>query len=140
MAVQYKKPPTCPEFQSSNSDLGALRPLSLLDERGTTRYAQAMTNQHDHDELAITIVHKPDKYRYELRSGDKLIGTAGYLPDANDDAWNFNSTHVDSEYRGRGLAAQLVNFALADAKANGHSVVASCSYVEAYLRKHPELA
>jgi len=120
--------------------MGAGHPLSPLDERDAKRYPRHMNNQDQPSELDITIVHEPDKYRYELRNGEKLIGTAGYLPDENDDAWNFNSTHVDSEYGGRGLAAQLVNFALTDAKANGHSIVASCSYVVAYLRKHPELA
>jgi predicted GNAT family acetyltransferase len=99
-----------------------------------------MTDLNEDPELDITIVHAPDKYRYELRDGETLIGTAGYLPDSDNETWDFNSTHVDSEYGGRGLAAQLVNFALTDAKAHGHGIVASCSYVVAYLRKHSELA
>lgn len=87
-----------------------------------------------------TIRHAADKYRYELLDGDDLIGTAGYLQDAGDRVWDFNSTHVSPEYEGRGLAAKLVNFALTDAKANGHEIKATCSYVVMYLRKHPELA
>lgn len=87
-----------------------------------------------------SIRHVADKYRYELLDGDHLVGTAGYLPDSEDRVWDFNSTHVSSEYEGQGLAAKLVNYALSDAKANGHEIKATCSYVVAYLRKHPELA
>lgn len=99
-----------------------------------------MNDRHEDSELDIRIVHVPGKYRYELLDGDHLIGTAGYLPDSEDLVWDFNSTHVNSEFGGRGLAAQLVNFALTDAKSSGHEIKATCSYVVTYLRKHPELA
>lgn len=88
----------------------------------------------------FSLRHVPEKYRYELLDGENLIGTAGYLPDANNFAWDFNSTHVSDEYGGRGLAAHLVRYALTDAKATGHQITASCSYVVVFLRKHPELA
>ena len=99
-----------------------------------------MTDSNEATQMDITIVHEPDKYRFELRDGGALIGTAGYLPDETNETWDFNSTHVNSEYGGRGLAAQLVKFELTDAKANGDSIDASCPYVVEYLRKHPELA
>lgn len=88
----------------------------------------------------FTIRHVADKYRYELLDGDHLVGTAGYLPDSENAVWDFNSTHVSDEYGGRGLAAHLVKYALTDAKASGHDIKATCSYVVVYLRKHPELA
>lgn len=88
----------------------------------------------------ITITHAPDKHRYELKDGEKVIGVASYFPDAENSTWDFNSTHVDPEYQGSGLAARLVNFALTDAKSQGHAIKGSCSYVSTYLRKHPELA
>lgn len=103
-------------------------------------YARTMSEMEHHIDGELVIRHEPDKYRYELLDGDTLIGTAGYMPDDNNFAWDFNSTHVSEEYGGRGLAAQLVNYALTDAKEHGHEIHASCSYVVAYLRKHPELA
>lgn len=88
----------------------------------------------------ISLSHAPEKHRYELKDGDTVIGVASYFPDSDNSVWDFNSTHVDEAYQGSGLAAKLVNFALTDAKANGHGVKGTCSYVSAYLRKHPELA
>lgn len=87
----------------------------------------------------FSIRHDSDKYRYELLDGDELIGMASYHPDSDDKVWDFNSTHVDSKYGGQGLAAKLVTHALTDAKAAGHEIKATCSYVVQMLRKHPEL-
>lgn len=92
------------------------------------------------EDTTYTVRHEPSKYRYEILDGDTVAGTAAYLPDVEDRVWDFNSTHVRPEYEGKGLAAKLVNFALTDAKAQGHEIVATCSYVEAYLKRHPELA
>jgi predicted GNAT family acetyltransferase len=39
---------------------------------------------------------------------------------------------------GRGIAAALVQAALAHAKANGFKVNPLCSYVRAYMRRRPE--
>jgi len=41
---------------------------------------------------------------------------------------------------GRGIAAALVETALAHARAEGRRVVPECSYVAAYVGKHPEHA
>lgn len=87
----------------------------------------------------ITITHAPDKHRYELKDGEQVIGVASYFPDSDNGVWDFNSTHVDPAYQGSGLAARLVQFALTDAKAKGHGIKGTCSYVSTYLRKHPEL-
>lgn len=91
-----------------------------------------------HDDYSI--LHEPDRYRYDLFDGEKLIGTASYMPDPSGEVWDFNSTHVRDEYRDRGLGAELVKVALTDAKASGHKISASCSYVVAYIREHPEFA
>lgn len=47
-------------------------------------------------------------------------------------------TEVPPELRGRGLAGVLARAALEAARAAGERVVASCPYVQAYLKKHPE--
>lgn len=90
--------------------------------------------------MSFTLRHTPELNRYELLDGDDVIGTASYQPSADGVDWEFNSTVVLPAYGGQGLAAKLVNFALTDAKANGHTITATCSYVVTYLRKHPELA
>lgn len=50
----------------------------------------------------------------------------------------FTHTGVRSAYEGRGLAAQLVRRGLDDARAEGVKVVPQCSYVAAYIARHPE--
>ena len=90
--------------------------------------------------MTFTIRHAKDLQRYEILDGDEVVGTAAYQPSPDGVEWDFNSTFVNPEYGGQGLAAQLVNFALTDAKSQGHTIKASCSYVVTYLRKHPERA
>lgn len=46
---------------------------------------------------------------------------------------NFDHTFVPPAFRGKGLAEQLVKFALAWAKQEGLELSASCSYVQRFL-------
>jgi len=50
----------------------------------------------------------------------------------------FTHTEVPPALRGRGLASRLVRGALDAARAQHLKVVPRCSFVSAYLRKHPE--
>lgn len=47
-------------------------------------------------------------------------------------------TGVPRALEGRGIAAALVAHALAWARAQGHQVQPLCSYVQVYMRRHPE--
>ena len=47
-------------------------------------------------------------------------------------------TEVPEELGGQGLAGELAQFAMDDAKARGLTVVAYCPFVRSYLGKHPE--
>jgi predicted GNAT family acetyltransferase len=49
-------------------------------------------------------------------------------------------TGVPPEYEGRGIAAKLVNKAIADAREEGFKITPLCSYVVAQFRRHPEWA
>ncbi|WEK04749.1 MAG: GNAT family N-acetyltransferase [Candidatus Devosia phytovorans] len=49
-------------------------------------------------------------------------------------------TGVPREYEGRGIAAKLVNRAVADAREQGFKILPVCSYVVAQFRRHPEWA
>ncbi len=50
----------------------------------------------------------------------------------------FTHTEVPPEAQGQGVAAALVGAALAWADAEGLRVRPLCSYVAAYMRRHPE--
>src|SRR4051794_29167370 len=47
-------------------------------------------------------------------------------------------TEVPAELEGRGIAGQLVRYALEDARARHLMVVPRCRFVTAYLKRHPE--
>ncbi|WP_347302408.1 GNAT family N-acetyltransferase [Croceibacterium sp. TMG7-5b_MA50] len=47
-------------------------------------------------------------------------------------------TFVPAEARGGGIAMQLVEALVADAKEQGFTIEPACSYVEAAFRRHPE--
>lgn len=49
-------------------------------------------------------------------------------------------TGVPPEYEGQGIAARLVNKAIADAREQGFKITPVCSYVVAQFRRHPEWA
>lgn len=54
------------------------------------------------------------------------------------DVMIFTHTWVPSEARGRGVAARLVREGMEYARRKGKRVVPQCSYVETFLRRHPE--
>lgn len=49
-------------------------------------------------------------------------------------------THVPSQIGGRGLAGELAEAALQWARAEGLQVNPLCSYVDSWIRRHPEYA
>lgn len=49
-------------------------------------------------------------------------------------------TLVPDAIGGRGVAARLVEALVADARAQGFSIVPACSYVAAQFKRHPEWA
>ncbi len=50
----------------------------------------------------------------------------------------FTHTYCAPEHRGQGVAAALVKEGLTYARQNGYEVIALCSYVAAYLERHPQ--
>jgi predicted GNAT family acetyltransferase len=50
----------------------------------------------------------------------------------------FNHTEVPTSLRGRGIASRLVRGALEAARAAHLKVVPRCSFVSAYIARHPE--
>jgi predicted GNAT family acetyltransferase len=55
-----------------------------------------------------------------------------------DDVLNLIHTYVPIELRGKGIAAKLVEAALAYVKENNLKIIPSCSYVANYIERHKE--
>jgi predicted GNAT family acetyltransferase len=76
--------------------------------------------------------------RFELRSGDGLLGFLDYR--LHPDAISLVHTEVLPAYSGQGHAATLARAALDEARSRGLKVVPICPYVASYIGKHPEYA
>jgi predicted GNAT family acetyltransferase len=84
---------------------------------------------------AVSITHAPDRQQFEALAGGhpavccyRRMGVVLVL----------HHTEVAPELEGRGIAAALVKAALAWARSEGLRVRPTCSYVAAYMRRHPE--
>jgi len=74
-------------------------------------------------------------HRFEMIV-DRHAAVATYAIDGN--TITFIHTVVPEALRGRGIARELVEFALASARERGLKVMPRCEVFEAYMRKHPE--
>ena len=53
---------------------------------------------------------------------------------------SIDHTGVPPQYRGQGIAEELVKQAIADARQQGTKIIPHCSYAVAQFRRHPEWA
>jgi len=90
------------------------------------------------------VVHDEARHRYELRDHDgqgAVVAFTDYRIDAGGaGAWIFHHTVTMPEHRNQGMAAEVVAAALDDVRARGGRVVATCWYVDDFLRDHAEYA
>ena len=86
---------------------------------------------------APVVVHEAVSCRFEIL-GRHNVAFAEYV--RNGDALILTRTFVPPELRGRGFAEALVRAALDFARAERLRVVPECSYVAAFVERHPELS
>jgi len=79
------------------------------------------------------VTHHPEQgcFRIDINSDQAVLEY-----EADSSKIVITHTFVPDTLRGRGLAAQLVEAALAFAKASDLQVVSHCSYVSAYMKRH----
>ena len=84
----------------------------------------------------IRTVHNPRRQRYELFVGGDLASFVEYMP-SGDGAMIFDHTETLPRYRGMGLAARVVAFALDEMRAEGNVVVPACWFVSDFIDANP---
>jgi predicted GNAT family acetyltransferase len=82
------------------------------------------------------VVDVPEKSRYELRLGGRLIGVAAYR--RRDGRIAFTHTEVDESCEGCGFGSRLAEAALDDARRQGLEILPLCPFVAHYVERHPE--
>lgn len=85
--------------------------------------------------MIMTLRDNTARSRFEL---DAPGATAVLTYKLADGVMTLLHTETPPAARGRGLASQLVRGALDNARSRGLKVVPVCSFVSAYLAKHPE--
>jgi len=85
--------------------------------------------------MAAPIEHLPERGRFQARVDGHLSVADYHLAGG---VMHLTHTEVHPALQGRGIAAKLVEAALAHARANGLKVKPLCSYVRTYLRRHPQ--
>ncbi|MBO1530446.1 N-acetyltransferase [Psychrobacter sp. F1192] len=92
-----------------------------------------MNNQADSQDLNIT--HNTEAKRFETTVEDHT----GYISyQERGDTLIYDHTLVPQALGGRGIGSKLVKHALDYAQHNDKKVVSQCSFVSAYIDRHPE--
>nr|WP_206072404.1 GNAT family N-acetyltransferase [Antrihabitans stalactiti] len=76
-------------------------------------------------------MHNPQQSRFEIYLDDTLAGYAEY--NETPGVRNFNHTLTYPQFRGHGLAAQVVEYALDSSRADGFEIVPTCWYVNDFI-------
>jgi hypothetical protein len=104
------------------------QPHSPAPRRGATR----MARQRHPPAIRMTPQHDPDARRFTITEDGHTALLAYAL---TDDTVVFTETFVPPEWRGRGVAEQLVKTGLAWAEDSGLRIASTCSYVTRYLER-----
>lgn len=86
--------------------------------------------------METSVVDVPDRGRFEIRLGDRVVGLASYH--VEDGTMALPHTEIDPSVGGRGLGSALVAGVLAAARERGLTVLPYCSFVRHYIQQHPE--
>jgi predicted GNAT family acetyltransferase len=85
--------------------------------------------------MSPIITHDRDAHRFATR----VDGAESVLEyELVDGVMTIEHTGVPPAWRGRGIAAALVEIAQAAARRAGWKVVPACSYAAAWMQRHPE--
>lgn len=83
----------------------------------------------------LTVRHNPPDGRFEVEKDGHLAVLEYRL---QGDRMIITHTGVPPALEGQGIGSRLARAALDHARAQGLKVVALCSFVAAYIQKHPE--
>ena len=84
----------------------------------------AITHDKDHNQFMVIVEGKTATLKYSILADEKTL--------------DYYSTYVPSELRGRQIGQELAKFALDFAVDNGYQVIPTCSFVEQFIKRHPE--
>ena len=84
----------------------------------------------------VTITRNEGASRYEAYAADELAGYAEFQ--LTDGGIACTPTVVDDAFEGQGVGSRLAATALDEARDAGLRVAPRCSFIKAYIERHPE--
>lgn len=85
---------------------------------------------------SLSVMHNVQLQRFELATGDAPVAFISYTYEGENVI--LDHTFVPDEFRGRGLAGQLVRAALNEARQRRWRIVPRCPYVVRFIQRAPE--
>ena len=85
--------------------------------------------------MDIQVDHNSERQRFETRLDNRLAYLSYTFQGSS---VFFDHTFVPAEFRGKGVASALVRTGLEEARRQQWKIVPSCSYVAAFIARHPE--
>jgi predicted GNAT family acetyltransferase len=90
------------------------------------------------DDARIEVADAPERERYEVTVDGELAGFLDYR--TRKGLLALVHTEVDERFGGRGLGGRLARFALGQAREQELAVLPFCTFVNEWIRRHPEYA
>jgi len=87
--------------------------------------------------MNIVIEHHKDSHQFIYMEGGRTA-RLDYIVLPDGKTLDYHSTYVPPELRGQQIGQTLVKYALDYAKENHYKIIPSCSFVDAYIKRHPE--
>lgn len=86
----------------------------------------------------ITVVDNPERRRFEVRDGRKVLGWTTY--EQTSELIVFHHTEVKPRHEGRGLGSLLVRSTLDHVRDQEMRVLPLCPFVNGWIERHPDYA
>jgi predicted GNAT family acetyltransferase len=80
----------------------------------------------------LTVVHQAEQHRFVVLDQQRIVAAMSYSP--SDGQLIIDHTEVDPAYGRQGLGHQLVDAAVAYARASGRKIVPLCPFVASVLK------
>ena len=95
-----------------------------------------MTSADSVGHTAPVVIDVEEAKRYEASIDGDLAGVLEYV--LKHGRLALIHTEVTPAFEGRGVAGELIRFAIDDARRRGLLVIATCPFVRTYVERHPE--
>ena len=88
------------------------------------------------DSARIWIAFEPEQFRATAYDNNTAIGVCTYSEEGKE--WTIEHTYVEPSYREKGIADQLIEKIVTEAKEKGVKIIPVCSYAQEWFDAHRE--